>query len=74
MRKKQLPRIEQEPIEKDINYKEKYFKLIINIRKIIGQMDDRCPWARSCCAGCNLLNNKIKKLKKHTLENHEKWE
>ena len=66
--------ITEEPEPQDINYKEKYFKLIRLLKSMTTQMDNRCPLVRSCCGGCNLLSTKINKIKKETLDNQETWE
>lgn len=57
---------------KNKEYKKRYYSMVKQICMIEQRMrNDRCPsqWlGRNCCGGCNLLKEKILKIKKEQME------
>ena len=57
---------------KDIDYRQKYYKLIRDLTMMKHSMCQRCPLVKNCCGACSLLNVKIKDLKREFKDEHKR--
>ena len=57
--------------DSQINYKKKYYGLIREMKRIEARCYDRCPFMKSCCRGCKLIGEHVKRVKNKDKE--ERW-
>jgi hypothetical protein len=58
---------------KDIDYKKQFYSLLNSLRKLENKCSDRCPLARNCCNGCNLIKSKVDEVKASLMKNGD-WD
>jgi len=51
-------------IKQEINYKESFYKLLRDVKKIeLNCLSERCPLGRQCCHMCGVMKDKVAKIK-----------